>query len=71
MESILYDSLHLIHDAELLRPDLTDVPLQNPDLELFTVGSFYLHEGTQVTGAAFTSLYEIVWVSPPSPSHNA
>lgn len=67
----LHDCLHLIQDAELPRPDLTDVPLPNADLELFTDGSSYLLEGTRVTGAAVVSLHESIWASPLPPRYSA
>lgn len=35
----LHDYLQLIQDTELPQPDLIDVPLLNPDFELFTDGS--------------------------------
>lgn len=41
----LHDYLHLIQDTELPSPNLTDIPLQNPDLEFFTDGSSYIYEG--------------------------
>ena len=28
------------------RPDLTDIPLQNPELQLFTEGSSFIHSGS-------------------------
>ncbi|XP_058038675.1 protein NYNRIN-like [Ahaetulla prasina] len=67
----LHDCLHLIQDAELPRPDLTDNPLENPDLELFTDGSSYMHEDRRVAGAAVVSLHEIIWAEPLTPSHSA
>lgn len=34
-EESLHDCLHLVHDTELHRPNLTDAQLKNPDIELF------------------------------------
>lgn len=67
----LHDCLHLVHDAELPRPNLTDNPLENPDLVLFTDGSSYIHKGKRLAGAAVVSLFEIILAPPLPPSHSA
>lgn len=70
-DDILHDCLYLVHDAELPQPNLTDLPLQNPDIEFFTDGSSYVHEGKRVSGAAVVSLYKTVWASVLPSSHSA
>lgn len=71
VDNSLHDCLYLVQDAELPRPDLTDTPLQNPDFEVFTDGSSFIHEGKRVAGAVVVFLHEIVWAKPLSPSHSA
>lgn len=41
-EDVIHDCPYLVQDAELPRPDLNNVPLQNPDFKLFTAGSSYI-----------------------------
>lgn len=50
------------HDCEKVtdevyssRPDLTDVPLQDPELVLFTDGSSFIHKGQCKAGHATTA----------------
>lgn len=70
-DKTLHNCLHLVHDTELPWPNLTDVSLQNPDVEFFTDGSSYIHNGMQVSGAADTSLHEMAWVSSLPSSYSA
>lgn len=49
----------------------TDVPLQNPDVELFTDGSSYLHERIWVSGVAVVSLHKTVSASSLPLHYNA
>ena len=42
------------------RPDLTDIPLQNPELELFTDGSSFIQDRQHKAGYAITTTDEIV-----------
>ena len=42
------------------RPDLTDIPLRNPELELFTDGSSFIQEGQPKASSATTTTDEIV-----------
>ena len=42
------------------RLDLTDIPLQNPELELFTDGSNFIQDGQCTAGYAVTITDEIV-----------
>ena len=41
-------------------PDLTDIPLQNPELELFTDGSSLIQDGQRKAGSAIATTDEIV-----------
>ena len=41
-------------------PDLTDIPLQNPELELFTDRSSFIQDGQCTAGNAVTITDEIV-----------
>ena len=43
-----------------IRWDLTDIPLQNPELELFTDGSSFIQEGQPKAGSAITTTDKIV-----------
>lgn len=40
---------------------MTDIPLQNPQLTLFTDGSSLIDAGTRKAGAAVTTISEILW----------
>ena len=50
----------VIDEIYLNRPDLTDIPLQNPELELFTDGSSLIQDGQCKVGYAITTTDEIV-----------
>ena len=50
----------VIDEIYLSRPDLTDIPLQNPELELFTDGSSLIQDGQCKVGYAITTTDEIV-----------
>ena len=49
------------HNCEVIdeifssRPDVTDIPLQNPELELFTDGSSFIQDGQCKAGYAITT----------------
>jgi hypothetical protein len=43
------------------RPDLLGKPLQDPDLTLFTNGSFSVNNGEQQAGAAIVTSAQILW----------
>ena len=50
----------VIDEIYLNRPDLTDIPLQNPELEMFTDGSSLIQDGQCKVGYAITTTDEIV-----------
>ncbi|KAM5203996.1 uncharacterized protein RBU33_011304 [Hipposideros larvatus] len=51
----LHHCLEVISQTCLVRPDLTDVPLPEPDKVLFTDGSSYVKDGIRYVGAAVVS----------------
>lgn len=56
-----HECLSALQTYTTLRSDLTDIPLQNPQLTLFTDGSSLIDAGTRKAGAAVTTISEIVW----------
>ena len=50
----------VIDEIYLTRPDLMDIPLWNPELELFTDGSSFIQEGQPKAGSAITTTDKIV-----------
>ncbi|KAM5253892.1 uncharacterized protein RBU33_025291 [Hipposideros larvatus] len=58
----LHHCLEVISQTCLVRPDLTDVPLPEPDEVFFTDGSSYVRDGVRYAGAAVVSLTgEVRW----------
>ena len=49
----------VIDEIYLSRPDLMDIPLQNPELELFTYRSSFIHNGQRKAGYAITTTDKI------------
>ena len=49
----------VIDEIYLSRPDLMDIPLQNPELELFTYRSSFIHDGQRKAGSAITTTDKI------------
>ena len=45
----------VMDEIYLSRLDLTDIPLQNPELELFTDGSSFVQDGQHKAGCAITT----------------
>ena len=56
----------------LEHPDLTDIPFQNPELEIFTDRSSFIQDGQCKTGYAITATDEIVKAAalPQGGQHN-
>ncbi|KAM6306915.1 LOW QUALITY PROTEIN: DENN domain-containing protein 2A-like [Podargus strigoides] len=52
-----HDCVEVIEQVYASRPDLKDVPMENPDWELFTDGSSFVENGTRYAG------YSVVTVS--------
>ena len=53
------------------RLDLMDIPLQNPELELFTDGSNFIQDGQHKAGYAITTTDKIVKAEALSQGHSA
>lgn len=56
-----------------VRPDISEIPLENPDLILFTDGSCHrqTQDGSLVTGYAVTTQHEVIEARPLGPPHSA
>jgi ribonuclease HI len=50
------------------RPDLTDQPLKNPDLELYTDGSSFVKNGVRHAGFAVVTKFGILKSGPLPPN---
>jgi hypothetical protein len=53
------------------RPDLTDQPLKNPDLELYTDGSSFVKNGVRHAGFVVVIEFDIFKLGPLSPNKSA
>lgn len=54
-----HDCLELLNEVFSNRPDLTDKPLHNPDLVLYTDGSSYMENRKKMAGYAVVSGSEV------------
>ncbi|KAL6037170.1 hypothetical protein STEG23_023012 [Scotinomys teguina] len=66
-----HDCLQILAEAHGTRPDLTDQPLNNPDLVWYTDGSSFLENGERRAGAAVTTETEVIWASALPPGTSA
>ena len=57
----LHDCIEVVDLVDMLRMDLKNTPIENPDLVLFTDGSSYLCNGIRCTGAAVVTEFETLW----------
>lgn len=58
----LHHCLEVISQTSFTRPDLTDIPLPEPDETFYTDGSSYVRDGTRYAGAAIVNQAgEIRW----------
>ncbi|XP_068856810.1 uncharacterized protein [Aphelocoma coerulescens] len=55
-----HDCVEVIEQVYASREDLKDVPMADPDVELFTDGSSFMEHGTRYAGYAVVTLQEIV-----------
>ncbi|XP_041875976.1 protein NYNRIN-like, partial [Corvus kubaryi] len=55
-----HDCLQTIEETYSSRPDLKDVPLKDPDWELYTEGSSFMRNGRRMTGYAITTSDKII-----------
>jgi hypothetical protein len=53
------------------RPELTDQPLKNPDLELYTKGSSFVKNGVRHAGFALVTEFGILKSGPLPPNARA
>ncbi|XP_078189038.1 uncharacterized protein LOC144577126 [Callithrix jacchus] len=60
-EEPIHDCPQTIDVLHAARPDLTDVPLQNPEEVLYTDGSSFMVDGVRYTGAAVVTLERVTW----------
>ena len=51
-----HNSEEVIVEIYFSRPDLTDIPLQNPELGLFTDGRSFIQHGQRKVGYAITKI---------------
>ncbi|KAL6083104.1 hypothetical protein STEG23_004262, partial [Scotinomys teguina] len=66
-----HDCLQILAEAHGTRPDLTDQPLNNPDLVWYTDGSSFLENGECRAGATVTTETEVIWASALPPGTSA
>ncbi|XP_076217546.1 LOW QUALITY PROTEIN: uncharacterized protein LOC143172179 [Aptenodytes patagonicus] len=66
-----HDCLHVIEKVYSSRPDLRDVPLSDPEVELFTDGSSFMVNGEQKAGYAVITLQEEVKAQALPPNTSA
>ncbi|GAB0210204.1 protein NYNRIN-like [Grus japonensis] len=59
-EKLEHDCLLTIEQVYSSRPDLTDEPLKDPDLELFTDGSSFVQEGRRMAGYAVVTTDKVL-----------
>ncbi|GAB0203689.1 protein NYNRIN-like [Grus japonensis] len=59
-EKLEHDCLVTIEQVYSSRPDLTDEPLKDPDLELFTDGSSFVQEGRRIAGYAVVTIDKVL-----------
>ncbi|XP_065435535.1 uncharacterized protein LOC135978582 [Chrysemys picta bellii] len=68
---VLHDCLQVLDQVSTPRPDLTDVPLPNPELELFVDGSAFVRNGVRHSGYAVTDGHAVIMGKPLSPGTSA
>lgn len=59
-EEPVHDCIQKIKEDYSSRPDLTDQPLENPDMEMFTHGSSFMDHGLRKAGYAVITHQEIL-----------
>ncbi|XP_027708064.1 uncharacterized protein LOC114035876 [Vombatus ursinus] len=69
--SPIHDCLDTLDSIHTSRPGLTDVPLTNPDLVLFTDGSSFVQEGIRRAGTAVVTPVETLWDTALPPGTSA
>ena len=66
-----HDCAQIVRQAEKPREDLDHIPLQNPDLILYTDGSSKVINGERKSGYAVVSDFEVVEANPINPQYSA
>ncbi|CAI5769370.1 XP_028568777.1uncharacterized protein LOC114588027 [Podarcis lilfordi] len=66
-----HDCATIVRQAEKPREDLDHLPLENPDLILYTDGSSKVIEGERKTGYAVVSDFEVLESNPINPQYSA
>lgn len=59
-EEPVHDCVQIIEEVYSSRPDLTDQPLENPDMEMFTHGSSFMDHGIRKAGYAVVTHEEVL-----------
>jgi hypothetical protein len=59
-----HDCLEVIHEVFLNQPDLTDQPINHPDVEYFTNGSRFIWDSTCSSGYAIVTLDSVIEACP-------
>lgn len=68
---LAHDCMETIEQVYASRIDLKDVPLENPDWELFTDGSSYVENGTRYAGYAVVTLTKVIEAKALTPGTSA
>lgn len=63
---VIHDCVKVLNSIKSLQPNLSHLLLIDFDATLFTDGSTYIHEGTQVAGVAVTT-EDTVWSASLAP----
>ncbi|CAI5773706.1 protein NYNRIN-like [Podarcis lilfordi] len=66
-----HDCVTIVRQAEKPREDLDHLPLENPDLILYTDGSSKVIDGERKTGYAAVSDFEVLESNPINPQYSA
>ncbi|XP_077782873.1 protein NYNRIN-like [Podarcis muralis] len=66
-----HDCATIVRQAEKPREDLDHLPLENPDIILYTDGSSKVIEGERKTGYAVVTDFEVIEANPINPQYSA
>ena len=55
-----HDCVGILDEVCSSRPDLSDKPLQNPDLMLYTDSSSFMNDGKRYAGYAVVSDFDVI-----------
>ncbi|XP_063252174.1 uncharacterized protein LOC134549951 [Prinia subflava] len=68
---LAHDCMEVIEQVHASRIDLKDVPMEDPDWELFTDGSSFVENGTRYAGYAVTTVKTVVEAKALTPGTSA